>query len=147
MNSDTTILQPCPVCGGKDLSETASEPGLAIMRCGACSMFFASPYCSQFSDKCDKCGRRCLKSDSAAPDYYAGLDGAPLYSGASVFYSHQLTETSSGRAPGFDFSGREAEQTRAFCAPDIRGALAFPRANGIPHFLVSTKELTDYAGK
>lgn len=64
------------------------------------------------------------------------LDGVPLYSGASVFYSRQLTETWSGRAPGFDFSGREAAQDRAFCAPDLRAVRAFARENRVTHFLV-----------
>lgn len=68
---------PCPLCGSKDPRTAASEPGLAIMRCRGCSMLYASPYCSQFTDKCEKCGNRCMKPDSAAPAYYGDLSTGP----------------------------------------------------------------------
>ncbi len=68
---------PCPICGGKDAKTAASEPGLAIMRCGGCSMLFASPYCSHFYEKCEKCGNRCMRPDTAAAANYGGLSIEP----------------------------------------------------------------------
>jgi len=77
MNTDNLTLPPCPVCGGTELKTAASEPGLTIIRCAGCSMLFSDPYCSQFTEKCGKCGNRCLKPDSAAPGYYAALSITP----------------------------------------------------------------------
>ena len=73
MDTALPTATSCPLCGGNCTKKTASEPGLTINRCGNCSMTFATPYCSQFTDKCLRCANKCLKADAAAPQYYADL--------------------------------------------------------------------------
>ncbi len=71
MNEDS-FLKACPVCGSAVLGTALSAPGLTMRACGACSMLFAEPYCSQLTEKCDKCGKRCPKP-ADAPEHYADL--------------------------------------------------------------------------
>lgn len=64
------------------------------------------------------------------------LAGVPLFCGVPVFYSAQLREAWLGRAPGFDFSGRDTETASAICSPALPEVKAFALKHGVTQLLV-----------
>lgn len=134
--------------GGLALAR-GGEWGLKALCVGAVGAFlFLNPAMSDVWDYSGYSGL-CSKLREAKAPLAAGsggsyvLAGLPLFCGVPVFYSDQLREAWVGRAPGLDFSGREAETTAALCSSDIREVKAFSARHNVSHLLVESRLLRE----